>query len=226
MSYWDSSALVKLYVQEWDSAVFRALALETDRLATGSLTGHDNQARKLLVPVVSQTVIGLKANPIDRGTLGTFPIAETARPLFHSLCQQSRGERGNRPTRFSHRRHALRRPADPFPPPPPSVRCSLPPRLDRPRSADPLLPLPSPGTDNFRHRRGKAGMLGLLRRPAQRRPADPLLPFLHRELTTGTDNFRHRRGKAGTLGLLRRPAQRRPADPFPPLPSPGTANWH
>jgi predicted nucleic acid-binding protein len=41
MSYWDSSALVKLYVQEWDSAVFRTFALETNRLATGSLTGYE-----------------------------------------------------------------------------------------------------------------------------------------------------------------------------------------
>ena len=40
MSYWDSSALVKLYVREWDSAVFRALALKVNRLATGSLTRH------------------------------------------------------------------------------------------------------------------------------------------------------------------------------------------
>jgi hypothetical protein len=47
MSYWDSSALVKLFVQEWDSAVFRTLALETNRLATGSLTGHELRTASL-----------------------------------------------------------------------------------------------------------------------------------------------------------------------------------
>ena len=41
MSYWDSSALVKLYVRELDSAEFRALALEARRVATGSLTRHE-----------------------------------------------------------------------------------------------------------------------------------------------------------------------------------------
>jgi predicted nucleic acid-binding protein len=41
MSYWDSSALVKLYVQEPDSARFRSLAVETSRVATGSLTRHE-----------------------------------------------------------------------------------------------------------------------------------------------------------------------------------------
>ncbi len=37
MSYWDSSALVKLYVQELDSALFRELAVKASRVATGSL---------------------------------------------------------------------------------------------------------------------------------------------------------------------------------------------
>jgi predicted nucleic acid-binding protein len=41
MSYWDSSALVKLYVQELDSAEFRALAVKASRVATGSLTRHE-----------------------------------------------------------------------------------------------------------------------------------------------------------------------------------------
>jgi predicted nucleic acid-binding protein len=41
MSYWDSSALVKLYVQELDSAEFRELAVKTSRVATGSLTRHE-----------------------------------------------------------------------------------------------------------------------------------------------------------------------------------------
>jgi predicted nucleic acid-binding protein len=41
MSYWDSSALVKLYVRELDSKEFRALALEASRVATGSLTRHE-----------------------------------------------------------------------------------------------------------------------------------------------------------------------------------------
>jgi predicted nucleic acid-binding protein len=40
MSYWDSSALLKLYVHEADSAQFRALALEATRVTTASLTGH------------------------------------------------------------------------------------------------------------------------------------------------------------------------------------------
>jgi hypothetical protein len=40
MSYWDSSALVKLYVQELDSAEFRELAVKASRVATGSLTRH------------------------------------------------------------------------------------------------------------------------------------------------------------------------------------------
>ena len=34
MSYWDSSALVKLYVQESDSAKFRELAVKASRVAT------------------------------------------------------------------------------------------------------------------------------------------------------------------------------------------------
>ena len=34
MSYWDSSALVKLYVQELDSAEFRELAVKTSGVAT------------------------------------------------------------------------------------------------------------------------------------------------------------------------------------------------
>src|SRR5271165_963207 len=41
MSYWDSSALVKLYVQELDSAEFRELAVKANRVATGSLTRHE-----------------------------------------------------------------------------------------------------------------------------------------------------------------------------------------
>jgi predicted nucleic acid-binding protein len=41
MSYWDSSALVKLYVQELDSEEFRELALKASRVATGSLTRHE-----------------------------------------------------------------------------------------------------------------------------------------------------------------------------------------
>jgi len=41
MSYWDSSALVKLYVREPDSAEFRALASKASRLTTGSITRHE-----------------------------------------------------------------------------------------------------------------------------------------------------------------------------------------
>jgi predicted nucleic acid-binding protein len=41
MSYWDSSALVKLYVQEPDSTEFRELAVNASRVATGSLTRHE-----------------------------------------------------------------------------------------------------------------------------------------------------------------------------------------
>ena len=41
MSYWDSSALAKLYMRELDSVEFRALALEARRVATGSLTRHE-----------------------------------------------------------------------------------------------------------------------------------------------------------------------------------------
>ena len=41
MSYWDSSALVKLYVQELDSAEFRELAVKASRVTTGSLTRHE-----------------------------------------------------------------------------------------------------------------------------------------------------------------------------------------
>ena len=41
MSYWDSSALVKLYVQELDSAEFRELAVKASRVATGWLTRHE-----------------------------------------------------------------------------------------------------------------------------------------------------------------------------------------
>jgi hypothetical protein len=37
MSYWDSSTLLKLYVQEPDSAEFRALAAKASRVTTGSL---------------------------------------------------------------------------------------------------------------------------------------------------------------------------------------------
>ena len=41
MSYSDLSALVKLYVQESDSAKFRELAVKASRVATGSLTRHE-----------------------------------------------------------------------------------------------------------------------------------------------------------------------------------------
>jgi uncharacterized protein with PIN domain len=41
MSYWDSSALVKLYVQELDSLEFRALAAKASRVVTGSVTRHE-----------------------------------------------------------------------------------------------------------------------------------------------------------------------------------------
>ena len=41
MSYWVSSALVKLYVQELDSTEFRELAVNASRVATGSLTRHE-----------------------------------------------------------------------------------------------------------------------------------------------------------------------------------------
>jgi predicted nucleic acid-binding protein len=41
MSYWDSSAVVKLYVQELDSEEFRELALKASRVVTGSLTRHE-----------------------------------------------------------------------------------------------------------------------------------------------------------------------------------------
>ena len=40
MSYWDSSALVKLYVKEADSAQFEALAL-AEPLVTGTLALHE-----------------------------------------------------------------------------------------------------------------------------------------------------------------------------------------
>jgi predicted nucleic acid-binding protein len=41
MSYWDASALIKLYVQELDSAAFRALAANTTQVVTASLTRHE-----------------------------------------------------------------------------------------------------------------------------------------------------------------------------------------
>jgi predicted nucleic acid-binding protein len=41
MSYWDSSALLKLYVQELDSEEFRELALRASRVAPGSLARHE-----------------------------------------------------------------------------------------------------------------------------------------------------------------------------------------
>ena len=41
MSYWDSSALIKLYVQEFDSAVFRAFAANATRVVTASLTRYE-----------------------------------------------------------------------------------------------------------------------------------------------------------------------------------------
>jgi len=45
MSYWDSSALVKLYVQELDSAEFRELAVKASRVATGSIVRGGSCAR-------------------------------------------------------------------------------------------------------------------------------------------------------------------------------------
>ena len=39
MSYWDSSALVKLYVQEQDSSEFQALAQAASRVTTGPDNG-------------------------------------------------------------------------------------------------------------------------------------------------------------------------------------------
>ena len=47
MSYWDSSALVKLYVQELDSDELRELALKASRVATGSLTRHEVREKAL-----------------------------------------------------------------------------------------------------------------------------------------------------------------------------------
>jgi predicted nucleic acid-binding protein len=41
MSYWDSSAVVKLYVQETDSGQFRALAMAAGRVVIGSLARHE-----------------------------------------------------------------------------------------------------------------------------------------------------------------------------------------
>jgi predicted nucleic acid-binding protein len=41
MSYWDSSALAKLYVQELDSSEFQTLAREASRVATGSLARYE-----------------------------------------------------------------------------------------------------------------------------------------------------------------------------------------
>lgn len=41
MSYWDSSALVKLYLQEPDSAQFRALALRANPVVTGTLARYE-----------------------------------------------------------------------------------------------------------------------------------------------------------------------------------------
>ena len=41
MSYWDSSALIKLYIQEFDSAAFRALAANATKVRTASLTRHE-----------------------------------------------------------------------------------------------------------------------------------------------------------------------------------------
>jgi hypothetical protein len=42
MSYWDSSALVKLYVQELDSSEFQTLAREASRVATGPHARQQN----------------------------------------------------------------------------------------------------------------------------------------------------------------------------------------
>jgi len=36
MSYWDSSALIKLYVQEVDSAAFRAFAANATQVVTAA----------------------------------------------------------------------------------------------------------------------------------------------------------------------------------------------
>jgi predicted nucleic acid-binding protein len=41
MSYWDTSALAKLYLQEADSAIFRSRALQDAPLHTAHLTRHE-----------------------------------------------------------------------------------------------------------------------------------------------------------------------------------------
>lgn len=41
MSYWDASALAKLYLHEADSVQFRGLAAATDRIVTASLSRHE-----------------------------------------------------------------------------------------------------------------------------------------------------------------------------------------
>lgn len=44
MSYWDTSALAKLYLQESDSAVFRSRAVQDVPLHTAHLTRHELRA--------------------------------------------------------------------------------------------------------------------------------------------------------------------------------------
>lgn len=43
MSYWDTSALAKLYLQEADSLQFRTLAATTNRIVTAALARHELQ---------------------------------------------------------------------------------------------------------------------------------------------------------------------------------------
>lgn len=70
MSYWDTSALVKLYLKETDSAQFDALALAMP-MGTGALTLHE-----------ARTVFR------RREAEGAIPAGE-GRVLFELLCSDS-----------------------------------------------------------------------------------------------------------------------------------------
>ena len=93
MSYWDSSALVKLYVKEADSAQFEALAL-VEPLMTGTLALHEartvfrrREAEGVLPPDQGTAMFAQLTGDVSLGEIGVQTETDVVRGKFGEVLE-------------------------------------------------------------------------------------------------------------------------------------------
>lgn len=91
MSYWDTSALLKLYLTETDSADFHALAAATPRLVTGFIGKHEartafrrREAEQALAPGAANVCYQKLLFDLKRNLMEMVPESP---PLEHEFGQ-------------------------------------------------------------------------------------------------------------------------------------------